>query len=103
MVTDVGLAGGPRGGAHVYVSVGASGVAGVPRREFLLMAPASWRGHVETLAMVAHFHSSPAHVLDAGSVVEIGRSWVPGSAADCLSVSLPYAQGPAFEWMSARR
>ncbi|TWG20084.1 suppressor of fused protein SUFU [Micromonospora taraxaci] len=57
--------------------------------------------HSETLAMVSHFHSFEAHQLDVGSVINIGRPWMPGSHMDHLLVSLPYPYGPELEWAPA--
>ncbi|CAM3178076.1 suppressor of fused domain protein [Prescottella defluvii] len=83
----------------VYVTVGSS-VHGstVGGTEFFVMSPDPAEIHSETLAMVSHFHSFEAHRLDVGSVMNIGRPWIPGSRMDHLLVSLPYFHGPELEW-----
>ncbi|MFD8607961.1 suppressor of fused domain protein [Streptomyces sp. NPDC059631] len=87
------------GGAWVYVTVGASlGAPDAEGTEFFVMSPVAAEVHSETLAMVSHFHSFEAHRLTVGSVVDIGRPWMPGSRMDHLLVSLPYPYGPKLEW-----
>ncbi|MFJ5561561.1 suppressor of fused domain protein [Streptomyces sp. NPDC093250] len=87
------------GEAWVYVTVGSSvhGSAddGI---EFFLMSPVAADIHSETLAMVSHYHSFEAHQLGVGSVINIGRPWMPDSRMDHLLVSLPYPYGPELEW-----
>ncbi|WP_236240480.1 suppressor of fused domain protein [Streptomyces sp. CC228A] len=65
-----------------------------PMREFFIMSPVESPRHVETLAMVAHFHSFPQHHLGHGSVMDIGRPWIEGSEHQHLLVSWPYALDP---------
>ncbi|WP_145785048.1 suppressor of fused domain protein [Micromonospora taraxaci] len=90
------------GDAWVYVTVGSS-VQGsaVDGIEFFVMSSVAADMHSETLAMVSHFHSFEAHQLDVGSVINIGRPWMPGSHMDHLLVSLPYPYGPELEWAPA--
>ncbi|MGW1268552.1 suppressor of fused domain protein [Streptomyces sp. NPDC002491] len=85
--------------AWVYVTVGCSiNEIRAGGTEFFLMAPAAADVHSETLAMVSHYDSFEAHRLSVGSVINIGRSWIPGSNMDHLLVSLPYPYGPELEW-----
>ncbi|MFF3565724.1 suppressor of fused domain protein [Streptomyces sp. NPDC002574] len=90
------------GKAWVYVTVGSSisGAVG-GGMEFFIMSPVASEVHSETLAMVSHFHSFEAHRLSVGSVVNLGRPWMPGSLMDRLLVSLPYPYGPELEWAPA--
>lgn len=83
--------------AWVYVSVGASTPAETSGMEYFIMSPAKDDLIVETLAMISHFQSFAAHPLTIGSVVDIGRPWIPGSQCDHLVVSLPYPFGPSLE------
>jgi hypothetical protein len=89
------------GEAWVYVTVGSSVdgsvVGGV---EFFIMSPVAANIHSETLAMVSHYHSFEAHRLGIGSVINIGRPWMPDSRMENLLVSLPYPYGPELEWAS---
>jgi Suppressor of fused protein (SUFU) len=84
----------------VYVTVGACDVdAGEePRMEFFLLAPDDNARHIETLAMVAHFHATTRNKLDVGRIIVCGRGWLEGSPSDHLLVSLPYPFGPTLEW-----
>jgi hypothetical protein len=83
----------------VYVSSGAAKVktAHGERYEFFLTAPQESPAHIETLAMVSHFHADPAYGLHLGKVIDIGRPWVNESELDCLLVSLPFPYGPKLE------
>jgi suppressor of fused protein SUFU len=83
----------------IYVSLGASALPAAEgeRFEFFVLSPVESPIHVETLAMVTNFHSDARYRLAEGRIVRIGRSWVEGSRADHLMVSLPYPFGPAFE------
>lgn len=47
--------------------------------------------------MAANFHADARYRLRAGSIVNIGQSWMEGSSADRLLVSLPYPYGPTLE------
>ncbi|MEU5164421.1 suppressor of fused domain protein [Streptomyces sp. NPDC020875] len=87
------------GEAWVYVTVGSS-VRGpkLGRIEFFMMSPVKSEIHSETLAMVSHYHSFEAHQLNVGSVVNIGRPWMPDSRMDHLLACLPYPYGPELEW-----
>lgn len=79
------------GDGYLYLSVGAFDVGEEPMREFFIMSSAESPRHVETLAMVAHYHSSPRHRLTHGSVLNIGRPWAEGSDKSHLLVSWPYS------------
>lgn len=79
------------GSSYIYLSVGAFSVGSEQMREFFIMSPVESPRHVETLAMVAHFHSRQAHRLKHGDVLDIGRPWLEGSDNQHLLVSWPYA------------
>lgn len=83
----------------VYVTVGAWEATANEAHgtEFFLLSPTEDPRHVELLAMVANLHADARYRLKVGSTVNIGRSWLDGSAADHLLVSLPYPYGPALE------
>ncbi|MHB1077176.1 suppressor of fused domain protein [Thiobacillus sp.] len=84
----------------VYVSMGAwqIEVPGGERMEFFLISPHESPRHVETLAMLAHFHADPRYRLHIGKVIDIGQSWIDDSNLHNLLVSLPYPYGPPLEW-----
>ena len=84
----------------IYVSIGASQVkiASNYRLEFMLEAPADNARHIETLAIVAHYHAT-GDTLDLGHIVNGGRPWLNESKCDRFLVSLPYPFGPRFEWL----
>ncbi|WP_111556323.1 suppressor of fused domain protein [Kitasatospora sp. SolWspMP-SS2h] len=87
------------GEAWVYVTVGSSiGDKSSNGVEFFIMSPVALECHSETLAMVSHYNSYEAHRLTVGSVISIGRPWMPGSRMEHLLVSLPYPYGPKLEW-----
>jgi suppressor of fused protein SUFU len=79
------------GDPYLYLSAGAFGVGDEAMREFFIMSPVESPRHVETLAMVAHYHSFPQHRLSHGSVLDVGRPWLEGSANRHLLVSWPYS------------
>ncbi|MER5294881.1 suppressor of fused domain protein [Streptomyces pharetrae] len=79
------------GDSYLYLSTGAFAVDEEPMREFFIMSPAESPRHVETLALVAHYHSFPQHRLSHGSVLDIGRPWAEGSENRHLFVSWPYS------------
>lgn len=83
----------------VYVSSGAwTATASTGHGlEFMLQSPTESAVHVELLAMVTNFHADPAHRLEVGRTINVGRPWMPGSESDHLIVSLPYPYGPQFE------
>lgn len=87
----------------VYVSVGASTSGETSGLEYFVMAPAKDDSLVEILAMISHFQSYAAHGLAIGSIVDIGRPWIPGSRCDHLVVSLPYPFGPGLEVAESAR
>jgi hypothetical protein len=87
----------------IYISVGASEVdLGRPyATEFVLLAPDDNARHIETLAIMTHYHATNANRLDIGRIVNCGRPWLDNSACDRFLVSLPYPFGPTLEWCHA--
>ncbi len=85
-----------------YVSLGAVRVPadGNYRCEFFLQAREPSERHIETVTMLASYHSRPSQFLDAGSAVRIGRPWSAGSNCTALYVSRPYGMGD-LEWCHA--
>jgi Suppressor of fused protein (SUFU) len=83
--------------AWVYLSIGASTSPETSGLEYFIMSPAKDDLIVEILAMVSHFQSFAAHPLAIGSIIDIGRPWLPGSQFDHLVVTLPYPFGPTLE------
>ncbi|MFD4698205.1 suppressor of fused domain protein [Streptomyces niveus] len=79
------------GDSYMYLSTGVFGIDDDSMREFFIMSPTESPRHVETLAMVAHYHSFPQHRLSHGSVLDIGRPWMEGSENRHLLVSWPYS------------
>src|SRR5262249_49569443 len=69
--------------------------------EFVIVSPIEDPIHVETLAMVGHYHADPKYRLNVGSTINIGRSWIDGAAGSRFLVSLPYFAGPRLEIYSA--
>lgn len=60
--------------------------------------------HVEAITLAAAAHcATPETRLDRGSVVPLGRPWLPGSTFDRLLVTLPYPYGPKFEYVRWRK
>lgn len=96
------IAPGNRSEPWVYASVGAwQATDGKDSKEFFILSPTESPSHVETLAMVAHFHADPKHRLTIGSTINIGRPWMDGATPDHLLVSLPYPYGPTLEHCDA--
>lgn len=83
----------------IYISIGASKFINEKGEhlEFVLVAPYDSPEHIETLAMVANYHSDPKFRLELGSVVAIGRGWVENSKCDHLMLDLPFFKGPELE------
>ncbi|MFE6308097.1 suppressor of fused domain protein [Nocardiopsis sp. NPDC057823] len=75
---------------YVYATVGAFEVDEHAMREFFILSPVESPRHVETLAMVSHYHSFFQHRLHHGSVLDLGRPWIDGSAGHHIFVSWPY-------------
>ncbi|HZE65916.1 MAG TPA: suppressor of fused domain protein [Sporichthyaceae bacterium] len=97
---------GPRFELCTYLTLGCFDAVGTngEGREFVLTAAEPDAAHVESVAMAAAQHcGTPAGRLDRGSVVPLGRPWMPASACDRLLVTLPYPYGPAFEYVRWRR
>src|SRR5215475_11701236 len=69
------------------------------RHEFFLISSNEQMQNVETLTMLADFHADKTLRLDVGSIVNIGRPWMPDSKCDHLLISLPYPYGPKLEWL----
>jgi hypothetical protein len=97
---------GPRVDLVTYVTLGcwravqADGLG----HEFVLTTREADVGHAATLAAAAAHHcGTPAQRLRRGSVVPLGRPWVPASACDRLLVTVPYPYGPGLEWCRWRR
>jgi hypothetical protein len=60
--------------------------------------------HVEAISLAAAQHcGTPEGRLDRGSVVPLGRPWLPDSTFDRLLVTLPYPYGPKFEFVRWRK
>ena len=85
----------------IYATIGAWAASGPgePALEFFLLSPVESPLHVELLSMVANYHADVRYRVGVGSVIDIGRGWLPGSSLDHLVVSLPYPLGPTFEWV----
>lgn len=79
------------GQSWIYFSVGAFDAPTGAPHEFYIQAPSESWSHVETLALVSHFHSFSEHALSAGSIVDIGRPWAEGSSFHHLLVSWPHS------------
>lgn len=91
---------------YTYVTIGcwaAVETLGVGT-EFVFTARRPDAAHVEAISTVAAAHcGTPTGRLDRGSVVPLGRPWLPGSNCDRLLVTLPYPYGPKFEFVRWRR
>jgi len=87
----------------VYLSCGAwEATAGAGLgQEFFLLAPGPDEAHVDTIAAVALAHVLSRGMLDLGSIVPLGRPWLPASRCDRLLVTLPYPYGPNLERVAA--
>jgi hypothetical protein len=66
--------------------------------ELHLFSPVQAEELVELLTVVAHYHSTGAH-LGLGHTVNLGRPWLPGSRCSFGLISLPYLDGPDLEVM----
>jgi hypothetical protein len=72
--------------------------------EFVLTVRQPDAAHVEAITMAAVQHcGTPEGRLDRGSIVPLGRPWMPGSNCDRLLVTLPYPYGPKFEYVRWRK
>jgi hypothetical protein len=89
--------------AWIYVTSGASGnkINDEPAIEFILMAPQHDPIHIETLAIISHYHSTLKDGLGVGHILNGGRPWLGKSKCDHFLVSLPYPFGPNLEWCRA--
>jgi len=63
-------------------------------REFFIESPVESPRHVETLAMVAHYHSFEQHRLAHGAILDLGRPWLEGSTNQHVLVAWPYVLDP---------
>ncbi len=83
----------------VYATCGAAQAAADGRdgAEYVLLAPAEDPVLVEMLAALASVNADAEPGLGVGSVVELGRPWTAGSAADHLLVLPPYAFPEGFD------
>lgn len=96
------IAPGNRSDPWVYASVGTrQATDGKDSKEFFILSSTESPSHVETLAMVAYYHSDSKHQLAIGSTMNIGRPWMDDATPDHLLVSLPYPYGPALEHCDA--
>lgn len=84
-----------------YLTAGASDVdcGGNFGIEFCLRAATQDSRYIELMSLVAFMHRDPAHHLDVGHTVKIGRPLLAGSKLDRVLVSLPYPYGPEFEYL----
>lgn len=89
----------------VYLSMGAHRIDphSSTHLEFFIIAPQEDPIHIESLAMVSHFHADPKHRLRIGSVMQIGRSWIEGSTCSHFLVSVPYPFGPELEYCETKK
>lgn len=87
-----------RDGVWVYITSGAA-VRHTPdgHLEFFIISPVDDVIQVETLAMVTNFALDCRYQVRLGSILDIGRPWLPKSRCDHLLVSLPYPYGPKLE------
>lgn len=64
---------------------------------FFALSDRPERGHVETLTLIAWRHvEGTLPPLEAGTVVPIGRPWLPQSPLSWVLVSPPYPMGPTW-------
>jgi hypothetical protein len=86
------------GGVWVYITSGAAS-RHTPdgHLEFFIISPVDDVIHLETLATVTNFALDPRYQVRLGSILDIGRPWLPTSRCDHLLVSLPYPYGPTLE------
>jgi hypothetical protein len=86
----------------IYVSSGAwqAETRESSRYEFFLLSPHESPSHIETLAMLANFHSSGEYDVQPGKIVDIGRPWMDDATCEHLLVSIPYPFGPKFEYLN---
>jgi len=86
------------GGVWMYITSGAAS-RHTPdgHLEFFIISPVEDVIHVETLAMITNFALDPRYEVRLGTIVDIGRPWLPDSHCDHLLVSLPYPYGPTLE------
>jgi hypothetical protein len=82
----------------IYVSIGAFEADAGQRVEFVIEAPAEDPIHVESLAMIAHFHVVGDHPFHLGLTANLGRPWIDGATATGFMLNLPYPFGPELEW-----
>lgn len=84
----------------VYITIGASQFHSPnhERLEFFILSPTQDKIHIDTLAMLANFHTDLRYGgVHLGRVIEIGRPWMNNSLCEYFLVSLPYTMGEKFE------
>lgn len=87
------------GAPWIYVTDGAAQpvAPGGDGAEYVIAAPADAPVLVELLAALASVSTDPARRLGVGSVIALGRPWIPGAGAEHLLVLPPYPFGAGFE------
>jgi hypothetical protein len=68
--------------------------------ELHMISPSEYCGHIELLTVVAHYHRTGHPLGDAGSTVNFGRGWMPGSDLSHGLISRPYLDGPTLECLT---
>ncbi|MGQ0845549.1 MAG: suppressor of fused domain protein [Sporichthyaceae bacterium] len=100
------VAPGPMFDLYTYVTIGcweAVETLGVGT-EFVFTVRQPDPSHVHAITSAAAQHcGTPGSRLDRGSIVPLGRPWLPGSNCDRLLVTLPYPYGPKFEFVRWRK
>jgi len=82
-------------GPTLYLSTAIT--RGTRSTSFFALADRPARGHVETLTLMAWRHlEGTLPPLQAGTVVPIGRPWLPRSPLSWVLVSPPYPLGPSW-------
>jgi hypothetical protein len=83
----------------IYVTDGAAQAVAPPGEgaEYVVAAPAEAPVLVEMLAALASVNADPAKRLGVGSIVALGRPWIPGADAERLLVLPPYPFGAGVE------
>jgi hypothetical protein len=90
---------GASGEPWVYATCGAAQAADGDGEgaEYVLLAPSVDAALAEMLAALAKVNAGAAAGLGVGSVIALGRPWLPGSFANHLVVLPPYAFDAGFE------
>lgn len=86
-------------GPTLYLSTAVT--RGSRSTSFFALSDEPERGHVETLTLLAWRHvEGTLPPLEAGTVVPIGRPWLPRSPLSWVLVSPPYPLGPTGQALS---